>query len=176
MFTILLLATLAAPDSYTSSGTTPPADAASFTSTNPDAKLVAGSQLRVTIAGHECDGPGDLGKRFTFDRERFVCVEVPHGYAWSELAPYDGVQLDLWQLAALIVIPFLAGFAASLLTKGAQAIRNDGDPSNDWLADLMESARDALGRGEPDRAQEILSAARTVHVERKKANATKGKV
>lgn len=54
---------------------------------------------------------------------------------------------------------FVLAFGVSYAARVSRRIRNDGDPSNDWLADILDSVVDAANKGDHDTAHERLTAA-----------------
>lgn len=48
------------------------------------------------------------------------------------------------------------GFALALAQLTEKRIREDGDPSNDWQADILAAMRDALDGGDNARVRELI--------------------
>ncbi len=62
----------------------------------------------------------------------------------------------------------LLAFGASFARRTARRIRDDGDPTNDWIADLLDSAADAQQRGDHEQAAVLVDSARRAAAKKRK--------
>jgi hypothetical protein len=109
-----------------------------------------------------CDGPEDAGRELKWEGVTYRCAHVGAGpkgvarFAWG-IAPQEQWQPPPWVYPAGMLALAVAFFLGRMWSR---RLRNDGDPSNDWIADMLDLADEAWRTGDVQKGDRLFDAAR----------------
>jgi hypothetical protein len=118
--------------------------------TIPTGPVAAGQTVSIDTSND--DGPGKI----VFAEPLGVWRPAPAKKGAIANVVSADVTLPVWAVVLGAVGAFALPFVTGLARRWATAIRKDNDKSNDWIADVVDSALEALEGGDSDRAAAIL--------------------